>query len=68
MRKLIIRKLGGVPKEEVEYDVIINQIWLKSLSEKIEALEVENKKLWNRAERLRLNMESIQAERRTKGV
>ena len=50
MRKLIIRKLGGVPKEEVDSVVGVNRAWLRGTYEKIEELEAENAKLRHQVE------------------
>lgn len=50
MRKLIIRKLGGVPKAEMDSVVGVNRAWLKGAHAKIEELEAENKKLRQQVE------------------
>lgn len=50
MRKLIIRKLGGVPKAEMDLVYDVAGIWLKGANEKIEELEAENKKLRRQVE------------------
>lgn len=50
MRKLIIRKLGGVPKAEMDLVVGVNRSWLKGAYAKIEELEAENAKLRQQVE------------------
>lgn len=50
MRKLIIRKLGGVPKAEMDSVIGVNRTWLKGAYAKIGGLEAENKKLRRQVE------------------
>ena len=50
MRKLIIRKFGGVPKEEMDSVVGVSRAWLKGAHAKIEELEAENAKLRRQVE------------------
>lgn len=45
MRKLIIRKLGGVPKEKMDLVSSVASVWLEGSCAKIEELEAENAKL-----------------------
>ena len=51
MRKLIIRKLGGVLKAEMDSVVGVNRAWLEGSYAKIEELEAENEKLQRQVER-----------------
>lgn len=50
MRKLIIRKLGGVPKEEMDSMVSVSRGWLKGAYVKNEELKAENEKLRRQVE------------------
>nr|DAN78239.1 MAG TPA: cell division protein [Caudoviricetes sp.]DAY12525.1 MAG TPA: cell division protein [Caudoviricetes sp.] len=82
MRKLIIRKLGGVLKTEMDSVVGVNRVWLEGAYAKIEELEAENKKLRQqvyqqtsdtvialRSEiaRLRANLRSVSVRNKAKG-
>ena len=50
MRKLIIRKLGGVPKAEMDLVSGAASVQLKGAHEKIEELEAENANLRRQVE------------------
>ena len=82
MRKLIIRKLGGVPKAEMDLVSGVASVWLKGANERIEELEAENAKLRRQVEqqtseavialqagigRLRANLRRVGAKNKAKG-